>query len=305
MKIIVFGGSGMIGQALVKQLLPKHQIAIVGRDLVKLKRCFSDVLTLMTWGEITADLLADYDVAINLAGENIGAKRWTADQKHKIVNSRVSTTKKIAQYCAELADRAPRLMNASAIGIYGLQPGVTAQNQTVYDEDSMLPAPPHDFLSQVGCEWESALLPAENAGVSVVKLRFAVVLSKRGGALAKLLPSFQWGLGAVLGSGQQPFSWVTLDDVVAVIVFLIDQPQATGAFNVVADEIVRQKQFAATLANVLKRPCFLTMPSTVVKALFGQMGDELLLNGQRVTAKRLRELGFRFQYPSLHAALSR
>ena len=304
MKIIIFGGSGLIGQALVKHLVAEHEIAVVGRDVRKLKDCFGNTVNPMTWRAITTNVLANYDVAINLAGENIGAKRWTSTQKQKIINSRVSTTTKIAQKCAELAERAPRLMNASAVGVYGLQTTIAAQNRVIYDEDSVLPSPPSDFLSQVGCEWECALVPAEKAGVSVVKLRFAVVLSKHGGALVKMLPSFQLGLGAVLGSGQQPFSWVALNDVVAAITFLIHHPQASGAFNIVADEIVTQKIFAKTLAKVLKKPCFLRIPSPMVHLLFGQMGDELLLNGQRVNAKRLRKLGFEFGYPSLEAALS-
>ena len=303
MNIMIMGASGMIGQSLVEALRSSHTITVAGRTRAKLKNIFGNQYNIVTWNDLTAESLANYDIIINLAGANIGKKRWTSSQKQKIIDSRVKTTQILATYCAALSPKAPRLMNANAIGIYGLSPTIEAQNTTIYDEDSKLPTPATDFLSEVGQQWEDALLPAKEAGVAVVELRFAVVLSQKGGALAKMLPSFRMGLGTVLGSGKQSLSWVSLDDAVSAIAFLIEHQQATGVFNIVADEVVSQKQFAKTLAQILNRPCFLTLPSFLVTLLFGQMGYELLLNGQVVKAKRLRKLGFVFRFDKLKDAL--
>jgi len=301
MKIIIFGASGMIGQALVSALKANHTVIAVGRNLQKLQTLFQNSCECLVWKDIDErghEILVSCDLVINLVGENIGAKRWSDRQKREILESRVKATQKIAEICAQFGDRSPRLMNANAIGIYGLQ------YSAIKDEDSILPKTPKDFLSTVALAWEKALEPAEKAGVNIIKLRFAVVLSKNGGALKKMLPSFKFGLGSVLGSGEQPFSWVALEDVVRAILFLMEQDDVSGAFNIVADEVVSQKVFAKTLATVLKRPFFMRMPAPIVKLLFGQMGEELLLRGQRVKSKRLHALGFQFDCPSLETALA-
>lgn len=305
MKIIIFGASGMIGQALVTALKQEYQLIVVGRDKDKLRHIFGEIECL-TWNDIQergTEILSSCDLVINLAGENIAAKRWTPDQKRRILESRVAATKKIAEICAQLGDRSPRIMNANGVGIYGLQKTIKAQNDVIYDEDSVLPEEPCDFLAAVGKAWEKALDPAEKAGVKVVKLRFGAVLSKNGGALKKMLPPFRLGMGSVLGSGKQPFPWVALEDLVRAFLFLVERPDVIGPVNVVADELLSQKQFAMTLADVLHRPCFLVMPAWLVKILFGEMSEALLLNGQCVKSKCLLQLGFQFQYPKLKQAL--
>ena len=175
----------------------------------------------------------------------------------------------------------------------------------IFDESSIPPKPATDFISHVGASWESALTPAIKAHIPVTLLRFAVVLDRSQGALAKLLPTFRLGLGSTIASGKQPFSWVSLQDVVRAICFIINTPAATGAFNVVADDMVSQHQFAKTLAKQLHRPCFLPLPGLVVKLLFGQMGDELLIQGQHVKGHRLEELGFIYEDKTLDSALRR
>lgn len=304
MRIIICGASGMVGSALFNALKNKHVLSVVGRDPSMLAGKFQGV-DCFSWRQLTPALLATQDVVINLAGENIGNKRWTDKQKEKILNSRIKTTNTIARICASLGHNSPRILNASAIGIYGLPDSVAAQSSIIFDEYSALQLLPSDFLSQVGTAWEAALKPAEDVGVGVVKLRFGVVLSASGGALKKMLPSFRLGLGASIGSGEQPFSWVALADVVLAISFLLDRPTEEGAFNIVANEVVTQRKFAAMLAAHLHKPFFMHLPSVVIKLLFGQMGEELLLSGQCVRAIRLQALGFVFSCPSFAAALPR
>ena len=304
MNIVVCGASGMIGRALVRHLVMRGEtVTVVGRALSMLQRCFPDLPDQKCWSDLTAEWLATQDVVVNLAGENISAARWRDAQRQRLMESRVRTSAMLATLCAACGDAAPRLINASAIGIYGVYPTIAEQNAVTFSEHTAA-APSQDFLSEIGRAWEAAVAPAEQAGVSVLRLRFAVVLSRSGGALAALLPSFKMGLGARLGSGEQPFSWVALEDVVGAISWCIDHPALTGPLNVVADEVVSQKQFARQLAAALHRPQLLRLPGFVVKQLFGQMGEELLLNGQRVASTALKASGFAYRYPCLAAYFS-
>ena len=303
MNIMICGASGLIGTALVEALGKDAKLTLVGRDATRLQQQVNHQHHCCNWNSLTQEVMAKQDIVINLAGENIGAKKWSQEQKRHILQSRLSATKRLVTFCMALGNQSPRLINASAIGIYGLPKTIEQQNQLIFTEQSTTPKPPTDFLSDVASQWEAACQPAIDAGVSVVKCRFAVVLSPHGGALAKMLPSFKLGAGAIIGSGEQPFSWVALPDVVAAIQFFIAHPQHTGAFNIVADEVVSQADFARTLAHVLHRPCFAKLPAAAIKLMFGQMGEELLLNGTQVSAARLKQLGFVFQYPTLKAAL--
>jgi uncharacterized protein (TIGR01777 family) len=300
MKILIAGATGMVGQALVKALEADHTLVLLGRDPLKLKQCFAKH-TAIGWQAFldTHNPLDDIDVVINLAGENIGEGRWSVARKDLIISSRVNATHTLATACAHSANKNIRLLNASAIGVYGR----SAQPDQIYDEQSPISNPPKDFLSTVGRAWEEALAPAEQAGVSVVKMRFGVVLSKNGGALAKMLPAFKFGLGGPIGSGQQSFSWVSLHDLIRAITWLIQHPEITGPVNIVAPEWVTQRQFAKMLGKILHRPAVLPLPAAVVKLQFGQMGQELLLNGIAVRSSVLIKHGFEFSYPKLEGAL--
>jgi uncharacterized protein (TIGR01777 family) len=280
---------------------------LLGRNEEKLRKHFPKQAQIITWDKLKnfpMQKFCELDCIINLAGANIGAKRWSAKRKQAILNSRVEATKAIASLCKALGPNSPRLLNASAIGIYGLQKSIQKQNEIIYNEDSKLPHPASDFLSTVGQAWEAALEPAIQAGVPVCVMRFAVVLAKQGGALAKMLPSFKLGFGAILGTGKQPFSWISLQDLVRAIDFIVQRPEIVGPVNLVADEIVSQRQFAKQLAKALKRPCWLAMPAFMVKLLFGEMGKALLLNGQRVKGDKLKKENFVLQYPKLDRALT-
>ena len=294
MKILIAGASGLIGQALVAAWHDQHDIVVLGRDVGKLKKVFPKQAAI-TWAQLQS--VEEFDVVINLAGANIGQGRWTAKRKQVILNSRVTATQQLAALCAK-ASSLPRLLNASAIGGYGFP----AKPQ-MFDEQSALPNPPQDFLAEVGAAWEGALSETAQAGVPVTKMRFGVVLAKHGGALAKMLPAFKLGLGGPIGSGQQPFSWVSLADVVRAITFLVEHPELTGPVNIVAPDIVTQKHFAQALGKVLHCPAFFPLPAWLVKLQFGQMGEELLLNGVSVKSHKLIDEGFVFQQAALSECL--
>lgn len=298
MNILITGATGLIGTALVNHFSKQHELTLVGRSRKKMQSKFSDQYTIVTWDELKNQgeaTIQNQDIIINLAGENIGAKRWSKTQKQKIIESRVHATRCIAEICARL-DKPPRILNASAVGVYGFS------DSTVFSEQSILKTP-ECFLSTVGIAWEQALLPAEMTHVPVVKMRFGVVLSKEGGALKKMLPAFQLGLGAVLGNGQQFFSWIALTDLIRAIDFLILHPEITGPVNMVSPGVISQKDFASALAYALHRPRFMRFPAWFIHFLFGQMGDELLLHGQSVKSEKLLQAGFSFQYENIARAL--
>ena len=268
-RIMICGATGLIGKALVSRLRRNtdKQLILVGRDLTRISNIFGESMTQLTWSQLNSTLLPDSyipDTVINLAGENIGTFRWTPAKKNRISNSRIACLETLNSFFEHNGIQ-PRLLNVSGIGIYGLKSTVTQQNETEYDENSDLPSAPQDFLAEVGRRQEQMVDKMSSLQCKVVKIRLGVVLAKQGGMLAKLLPSFKLGDGAVLGTGQQPLSWVSLDDAVAALEYLLDNPLIEGSVNIVAPETVSQKQFAQCLAKQLSRPCLLMLPSSLVR----------------------------------------
>lgn len=304
MKIVVCGATGFIGRYLIPALLnEQHQILVIGRNTEKAKSIFKQTVDYLNWEQLDQASPDTFDAIINLAGEIISDHRWTPSVKQKIIQSRVESTKKIISWCLKSKNKKPHIYNASAIGIYGLQ-----------NTQDDLPAPfteahdisltnPSDFLSEVGQAWESAATPAIKSGFPVTFMRFGVVLKRNEGILKKLEIPFTFGLGSILGNGNQAFTWIDIDDLIRAILFLLNHPDITGAVNLCSPHCVSQKEFAKTLADVMHRPLFLKMPASMIKILFGQMGDELLLSGQHVYPERLQQLGFEFLYPDLNSAL--
>lgn len=260
MRIAVAGGTGLIGRAL--------------GDVTRLPRGSMDI--------------DGADVVVCLSGATIN-RRWTEAYKRELVESRVETTRKLAEAIARSARKPQVFIGASAVGIYG------DTGDTEVDEAS--PAG-EGFLPDLARAWEAA---ANGAGVRTVHLRTGVVLSPDGGALAEMLTPAKLGLGGPIGSGRQWFPWVHLDDVVAAIRFLAEQGE--GAYNLVAPGIVRQAEFARALGKVLGRPAVLPLPAFAVRLMFGEMGERLLLEGQRVVPRRLLEAGFEFRYGGVEEAL--
>lgn len=294
MNILIAGGTGLIGSSLIDSLHKAHHITVITRDVARARKTVKQA-HLIDWNKNTLkNTLKETDLVINLCGQSIGDSRWSTKTKKAIIDSRVNPTALLCALIHELDEsHRPRLFNASAIGIYGLQKTLKLQNEIVYDETSALPKPPQDFLSEVGQAWEAVL--DNYPTLDIVRLRFAVVLSPIGGMLKKVLLPFKLGLGGRIGSGAQPFSWIAIEDVVGIIKYLINHKDITGPINLVAPDVISQHDFASQLAKRLKRPALIPMPSVMVRLLFGEMGQTLLLSGQSVSSQRLKEYPFKFK----------
>lgn len=244
-------------------------------------------------GELDPAALDGVDAVIHLAGSPI-SERWSDEHKREVVESRVQGTRTIARAIAAMPRKPKVLLSASAVGFYG--------DTGDREADETTPAGT-GFLADVARAWEAETGPAEQAGVRVVHPRFGIIVTPKGGALAKLLPPFQLGAGGKLGNGQQWMSWVALDDVLGALEHLLFTESASGAYNVTSPRPVTNEQFSHTLAHVLGRPALMTVPAFALRAMFGEMADEMLLAGQRVLPRRLEASDFRFRLPDLEAAL--
>lgn len=293
MKVILTGSSGLVGRALSPALLRagdqvQHLVrtpAVNGSDCF----CWDPVEK-----RINPKAFEDADVVVHLAGENIASGRWTVAQKSRILDSRVVGTCLISETIAKLPRPPKALICASAIGYYG------NRRDEVLCEDS---ESGRGFLAEVCREWECATAPARTRSIRVVNLRFGMILSRQGGALAKMLAPFRLGLGGVVGNGRQYWSWVTLNDVVRAIQFVMANAAIQGAVNVVSLRPVTNREFTRALGAVLHRPTIFPMPAVVARALLGEMAEELLLASARVLPKRLKAAGFTFEHANIETAL--
>lgn len=302
MDILIAGATGVIGRYLVNAFQEKgFQVTALTRKTSHAKRNLPSQTQICTWEDLPVLKAANFDVVINLCGHNISASRWNEEVKKQIIESRVKTSEVLINWIIKQKAR-PRFFCANAIGIYGTQ---KEDDPTSLDEDSVIDGNhPPDFLSEIGVQWQNALCPALDYGLEVTTTRFGVVLKKGEGLLHKLFWSFFLGFGSIIGTGKQVISWVHIDDVVGAYLFLLRRPEWSGTFNVTSPYPVSQAEFAKTLAKVMHRPLFLKLPAVVVQKLFGEMGDLLLLKGQRVVPKRLLELGYSFHYSNIFDALS-
>lgn len=276
MKILLTGSSGLVGSALVPAL------TAAGHSVTRLVHS-------KPWPD-----LAGHDAVVNLAGENIAAGRWTPEKKTRIRDSRVQLTRQLAESLAKLSPPPKVLVSASAIGYYG------NCGDEIMREESL---PGLDFLAGVCCDWEAAAKPAAEAGIRAVCLRFGVILSAAGGALAKMLTPFKLGAGGVIGSGRQWMSWIVLDDAVGAIQHALAAESLRGPVNTVAPHPVTNREFTQTLGRVLRRPTLFPMPAFAARLAFGEMADALLLASQRVEPTKLVASGYKFLFPELEGAL--
>ena len=289
MRVAVTGASGLIGSTLVRVLRR------AGHDVVSLVRRETPSAGEVQWdpaaGTIDVAALQGIDAIVHLAGENIG-QRWTETVRKRIFDSHVEGTRIVAEAAAAL-DPQPALLAASAMGLYGQR-----------GDEEFTEASPRGpgFLADVVEAWEAAAEPARQAGVRLVRFRQSIVLSKDGGALARMLLPFRMGLGGRIGDGRQWWSWVTVDDVAAAYLFALERP-IEGIYNLSAPGVVRNADFVDTLGNVVGRPTIFPLPGVAVRLAWGEMGEEILLGGQRVVSEKLQQEGFEFEHPELEGAL--
>jgi uncharacterized protein len=292
-RIILGGASGMLGTALRRSLAPHFEtLQLVRRQPESHKEVEWHPESASAFPETNA--LEGLTAAIHLAGANLAGKRWTAAYKRELVESRVTTTRTLAQTLASLANPPKVLIVGSATGIYG------DRGDEVLDESS---APGKGFLADLCRAWEEAAAPAEQAGIRVVHLRSGVVIGREGGALAQMLPIFRLGLGGPLGSGRQWMSWIALPDWVAAVRFLLSEENLSGPINLVAPNAVTSAGFARALGHAVHRPAILRAPAFALHLAVGEMADEALLASARVVPKRLLDAGFTFRDSTINEAL--
>ena len=278
MKVAVSGATGLIGSALAARLSGE------GHDVRPMAR-----------GTAGLAALEGTDAVVHLAGENIFG-RWSESKKRRIRESRVAGTRLVSEAVARLARRPRVLVAASAVGYYGDRGSEQLTEASGAGDD---------FLARVVRDWEAATAPAAAAGVRVVNLRFAVILTPAGGALGKMLPAFRFGLGGPLGSGRQYFSWVTLGDALDAILHAIATASLSGPVNVAAPGPVTSREFARALGRTLRRPAVLPVPRLALRVVFGAESAAALLSSLRVVPARLVASGFRFRDPEIEPALRR
>ena len=292
MNILITGGTGFIGSALCKKLLinKNNKLTLLSRNPGEIKIPAKAISSL---SQLEKD--ASFDVIINLAGEPIADKRWTENQKRKIITSRIDTTDKIIEFIKTAKKKPVLLINGSAIGFYGI-------NKTNMDIDENGKGD-NSFSSDLCKQWEAAAVQANSFGVRTCLLRTGIVLGKNGGALNKMLPPFKMGLGGKIGSGQQWMPWIHLDDLVGIILHCIEHNDLNGAINATAPNPSTNQNFTKTLGKILNRPTIFSIPEIIIKLLMGQMGVELLLSGKKILPIKISDKGYQFQYPKLENAL--
>lgn len=281
----------MIGRALVPVLV------LEGHEVLRLVRQTPAAPDEILWnpsvGAIDTASLEGIEAVIHLAGESI-AGRWSMAKKARIRESRVEGTALLSRTLAGMARPPGVLVVASAVGYYGHRGGEALTEQS---------PPGSGFLAELARQWEAAAAPGQQAGVRVVHLRLGLVLSATGGGLAAMLTPFKLGLGGRIGSGRQMLSWIALEDLLEVFLRALNDPGLSGPVNAVSPFPVSNLEFARTLAKVLRRPAVFPLPAWAVRALLGEMGEELLLSSQNVRPAKLLDAGFRFQFPTLEHAL--
>lgn len=291
MRVAVSGTTGLVGQVLGERLERD------GHEMLNMVRRAPANDSEMQWdaidGTIEAAKFDGCDAVVHLAGENIATGRWTAAKKSLIRQSREQGTQIVSKALASLS-KAPRVfIAASAIGYYG------DRGDELCLETSL---PGEGFLSDVCVDWERATQPAVDAGLRVVNLRIGVVLSRKGGALKSMLPPFQFGVGGRIGHGQQYWSWITLDDLVGVIMHCLADDSLSGPVNAVAPQPVTNQQFTKSLGRQLRRPTCLPMPALAARIVLGEMANALILASTRVEPERLKESGYTFQHTTIDEA---
>jgi uncharacterized protein len=299
MKVLISGGSGLVGTALTESLRSEgHTVALLVRPGGAASE--GDIRWDPSSGFVNLDAMEATDAVVNLNGASIGGGRWTSARKKILCTSRVDSTRFLVDSIAHLKQKPRVFVSASAVGYYG------NRGDEILTESS---APGNDFLAEVCRDWEAEELRAQASGIRTVITRFGVILSSNGGALKQMLTPFKLGMGGRLGSGQQWMSWIALDDVVGILRSALSNEQVSGPVNVVAPNPVQNSEFTRVLASVLHRPAIFPAPAFALRLAIGEMADALLLSSQRVHSERPPSATYAFQYenlePALHAILAK
>lgn len=298
-RVIVSGATGFIGTALCRDLAENgYEVVVLTRSREKAESVFGGTAAIAEWNGETSDGWLDLAVGslaiINLAGENIGASRWTKKRKQRLVRSRLAAGKAITEAVEKAAVKPKTIIQASAVGYYG------SRGDETLDESS---GAGEGFLAGLAREWERSTKPVEKLGLRRVIIRSGPVLDREGGFLTRVLLPFRLFVGGPLGSGLQWLSWIHRRDEIAAIRFLLEREDLAGAFNLTAPEPVRMREFSKTLGRVMKRPSLFRVPGWLLALFFGEMARETLLGGQKVLPKALLDSGYEFLFPDVESAL--
>lgn len=298
MKVLVTGASGFVGKRVVKELLSNgNEVVVLTRSVAKAALSLGSKCKYFTWSDTSVkppmEAFEGVHAIINLMGEGIADKRWDEQQKKKIYDSRIIGTRMIVDAIKEMPKKPSVLVSSSAVGIYG-----NRGDEEISEESET----GNDFLATVCKDWEAEAMKAKDAGLRVALIRTGVVLGKNGGALKKMLPIFKLGAGGPVGSGKQYMSWIHVEDLARMFVEAINNPALSGPVNGTAPYPATSKDFAKALGKELNRPAFAPAPAFALKLVFGEM-SAVLLDGQKVLPKKVKETKFRFLYPTLEMAL--
>lgn len=299
MKIIIVGATGLVGKVLTQSLINRgEEVVVFSRNPEKSKKIIPEAHTHIEYkfssstNPAVIKELSTADAVINLAGENVLAKRWSAKHKQNIYNSRVKGTRKLTEAILKSNAKLKCYLSASAVGIYG------SSENDVYESSPTA----NDFLSNVVKDWESASVGLAKSDIRRVNLRIGIILSTQDGALKKLLTPFKFFIGGALGNGKQWFPWIHIEDVVGLFEFALYNNEVIGAINTASPNPLRMKEFCKILGRVMNRPSIFNVPSFVLKILFGE-GGKVLTTGAKVIPQKALEYNYKFKFDNAEAAL--
>lgn len=291
--VLITGANGLIAKELAKKIGNEFEV----RFLTRKKRQANEYEWDLTKGTIDESALENISHIIHLAGANISEKRWTPERKKELISSRVDSATLLRNTLRKKEIKLKSFISASGINFYG-----TLTTEKIYSEND---PPGHDFLSEVVVLWERAAdhFKEHNLADRIVKIRTAVVLSEKEGALKKMLPPIQYGIGSALGSGKQYMPWIHIEDICSIYEFALKNNTFHGAYNAVSPQYVTNSDLTKAIAEVLKKPLFMpNVPAFVLKLLFGELANAIL-EGSRASSEKIQNAGFQFKFPNLNDAL--